>query len=222
MVEVLRRLGERIHPDVRASGGHTRGEILATTPPAEGHPALRTVPEPMAPRGALPLMRGSLAPGGCVMKLAAGRRRVTGSRGGLRRAGGPARPYRRPRPGHRRRHSPGAAQARDGRGTRMPEVGHLTIPVKLHRRKGVRNMVRILDARMSGASTGSVVLHVSPESTVGGPLARLRTRARGGNRRRGRRTQSLRARRGVRRARAGGPAGAGRRPARRPLPARAA
>lgn len=55
----------------------------------------------------------------------------------------------------------------------MPEVGHIPIPVKL-RRQGVTDMVRISDARMSGTSAGVVVLHVSPESAVGGPLASLR------------------------------------------------
>lgn len=55
----------------------------------------------------------------------------------------------------------------------MPEVGHIPIPTKLHK-QGVRDMVRISDARMSGTSTGAVVLHTSPEAAVGGPLAYLR------------------------------------------------
>lgn len=54
----------------------------------------------------------------------------------------------------------------------MPEVGHIPIPAKL-RREGVTDMVRISDARMSGTSSGVVVLHVSPEAAVGGPLAYL-------------------------------------------------
>lgn len=173
--EVLRRLGGRIHGQAPAAGGLVWDEVLASTPPAEEHPALRTVQDPVAPRGALRLMRGSLAPDGCVMKLAAdaparNRARVVVFDGladlhariddpdleveastilvlrGLGMVGAPG----------------------------MPEVGHLPIPAKLHR-QGVRDMVRISDARMSGTSTGSVVLHVSPESAVGGPLARLRT-----------------------------------------------
>lgn len=55
----------------------------------------------------------------------------------------------------------------------MPEWGHLPIPRKLLR-AGVKDMVRISDARMSGTSYGTVVLHVSPESAVGGPLAFVR------------------------------------------------
>jgi dihydroxyacid dehydratase/phosphogluconate dehydratase len=55
-------------------------------------------------------------------------------------------------------------------GPGMPEWGQLPIPKKLLR-KGVRDMVRISDARMSGTSYGTCVLHVSPESYIGGPLA---------------------------------------------------
>ena len=56
----------------------------------------------------------------------------------------------------------------------MPEWGHLPIPAKLLK-QGVTDMVRISDARMSGTSYGAVVLHVAPESAVGGPLALVRT-----------------------------------------------
>jgi len=56
----------------------------------------------------------------------------------------------------------------------MPEWGHLPIPAKLLK-EGVEDMVRISDARMSGTSYGAVVLHVAPESAVGGPLALLKT-----------------------------------------------
>ena len=55
----------------------------------------------------------------------------------------------------------------------MPEWGQLPIPKKLLK-KGVRDMVRISDARMSGTSYGTCVLHVSPEAHVGGPLALVR------------------------------------------------
>ena len=52
----------------------------------------------------------------------------------------------------------------------MPEIGNLPIPEKLLK-QGVRDMVRISDARMSGTAYGTIVLHVAPESAVGGPLA---------------------------------------------------
>ena len=56
----------------------------------------------------------------------------------------------------------------------MPEWGHLPIPAKLLRR-GVADLLRISDARMSGTSYGAVVLHVAPESAIGGPLALVAT-----------------------------------------------
>jgi dihydroxy-acid dehydratase len=56
----------------------------------------------------------------------------------------------------------------------MPEAGYLPIPMKLAR-AGVKDKVRISDGRMSGTAFGSVVLHVTPESAIGGPLAHVRT-----------------------------------------------
>jgi dihydroxy-acid dehydratase len=55
----------------------------------------------------------------------------------------------------------------------MPEAGYLPIPQKLAR-AGVRDMVRISDARMSGTAYGSIVLHVTPDTASGGPLAKVR------------------------------------------------
>ncbi len=52
----------------------------------------------------------------------------------------------------------------------MPEAGYLPIPMKLAR-QGVKDMVRISDARMSGTAFGTIVLHIAPEAAVGGPLA---------------------------------------------------
>ena len=59
-------------------------------------------------------------------------------------------------------------------GAAMPEAGYLPIPKKLSAR-GVKDMVRISDARMSGTAFGTVVLHVAPEAAVGGPLALVRS-----------------------------------------------
>jgi dihydroxy-acid dehydratase len=55
----------------------------------------------------------------------------------------------------------------------MPEAGYLPIPKKLAQ-AGVKDMIRISDGRMSGTAFGSIVLHVSPEAAVGGPLAAVR------------------------------------------------
>jgi dihydroxy-acid dehydratase len=56
----------------------------------------------------------------------------------------------------------------------MPEAGYLPIPLKLAR-QGVKDMVRISDARMSGTAFGTIVLHITPEAATGGPLAVIRT-----------------------------------------------
>jgi dihydroxy-acid dehydratase len=56
----------------------------------------------------------------------------------------------------------------------MPEAGYLPIPQKLAR-AGVKDMVRISDGRMSGTAFGTIVLHVTPESAIGGPLAHVRS-----------------------------------------------
>ena len=56
----------------------------------------------------------------------------------------------------------------------MPEAGYIPIPKKLAR-QGVKDMVRISDARMSGTAFGTIVLHITPEAAIGGPLARVRT-----------------------------------------------
>jgi dihydroxy-acid dehydratase len=56
----------------------------------------------------------------------------------------------------------------------MPEAGYIPIPRKLAR-AGVKDMVRISDGRMSGTAFGTIVLHVTPESAIGGPLAHVRT-----------------------------------------------
>src|SRR5690606_12050491 len=60
------------------------------------------------------------------------------------------------------------------RAAAMPESGYIPIPAKLAK-QGVRDMLRISDARMSGTAYGTVVLHVSPEACLGGPMALVRT-----------------------------------------------
>jgi len=56
----------------------------------------------------------------------------------------------------------------------MPEAGYIPIPMKLAR-AGVKDIVRISDGRMSGTAFGTIVLHVTPESAIGGPLAQVRS-----------------------------------------------
>ncbi|WP_286957070.1 dihydroxy-acid dehydratase [Brevibacterium sp. UBA7493] len=173
--EVMRRLGDLIDGQALAGDGRRWSEVLDDRGPVPEHPALRSASAPISERGALRMMRGNLAPGGCVMKLAAdapARRRAPvvvfdGLEDLYARIDDPDLDV-----------TPDSILVLRGLGVLgapgMPEVGHLPIPRKLVE-QGVDDMTRISDARMSGTSTGSVVLHVSPESAAGGPLAKLRT-----------------------------------------------
>ena len=127
--------------------------------------------------GGLAVLKGNLAPNGAVIKPSAMEAR-------LQRHRGPAVVFRDYNDMARRIDDPALevtaesvlvlqnAGPRGGPG--MPEWGQLPIPKKLLA-AGVRDMLRISDARMSGTSYGACVLHVSPESYVGGPLALVRS-----------------------------------------------
>jgi dihydroxy-acid dehydratase len=138
---------------------------------------IRPLENPIYAEGALAVLRGNLAPDGCVIKPSAAAPR-------LLRHSGPAlvfddypslkaaidRDDLDVTPDHvlvLRNAGPIGAPG-------MPEWGMLPIPKKLVK-QGVRDMVRISDARMSGTSYGACILHVAPESHVGGPLALART-----------------------------------------------
>ena len=137
---------------------------------------IRPLENPVAPEGGLAVLRGSLAPDGAVIKHAAASER-------LLRHTGPAVVF--------EDYDDMAARIDDPSldvtpesvlvlrnagplgGPGMPEWGMLPIPKKLLR-AGVRDMVRISDARMSGTAYGTCVLHVAPEAFAGGPLALVR------------------------------------------------
>lgn len=141
-----------------------------------GHSRLRSVDDPVGPPAALSLLRGSLAPDGAILKRSAASPELCRHRGraivfdGLEdlraRIDDPDLPV-----------DPSSVLILRGvgplGGPGMPEVGHLPIPAKLLER-GIRDMVRVSDARMSGTAEGTVVLHVAPESAAGGPLALVR------------------------------------------------
>ena len=127
--------------------------------------------------GALALLKGNLAPDGCVIKPSACEPR-------LLKHSGPALvfdTYEQLKANIDREdldvtadHVLVLRNAGPQGGPGMPEWGMLPIPTKLVK-QGVRDMVRISDARMSGTSYGACILHVAPESYVGGPLALVRT-----------------------------------------------
>jgi dihydroxy-acid dehydratase len=143
--------------------------------PAPWQDTIHSVDDPVAPAPGLSILEGSLAPDGAVIKTSAASRELLHHRGLAVVFDGPDDAARRLddpsldiTPDHilvLRNSGPVAAG--------MPEAGSLPIPRRLAER-GVRDMVRISDARMSGTAYGTVVLHVSPEAAVGGPLALVR------------------------------------------------
>ena len=132
---------------------------------------------PLYPEGATAVLTGNLAPNGCVMKPAATDNRFLKHRGkviAFENYNHMAREVERDDLDVTPDHILVLKNAGPKGGPGMPEWGMLPIPKKLVK-AGVRDMVRISDARMSGTSYGACILHVAPESFVGGPLALVQT-----------------------------------------------
>ncbi|MBK8018876.1 MAG: dihydroxy-acid dehydratase [Betaproteobacteria bacterium] len=173
MSALLWELRDLLHHDCITVTGETLGQRLAGPAPWVDRTVIRAREEPFDPVGGLVALFGTLAPKGAILKRSAADPRLFEREGravvfdGLEdlssriddpdldvtpddflvlKNAGPASP------------------------SGMPEAGYLPIPKKLAR-SGVKDMVRISDARMSGTAYGSVVLHVAPDAASGGPLA---------------------------------------------------
>ena len=173
LAPILREIEDLLHLDAMTVSGKTLGENLAEAePPFEQH-IVKTRTAPLAENEGMIALSGSLAPNGAVLKKAAASPALLKFEGRavvfndledlanridtddldvnvddvivLKHAGPKG--------------APG-----------MPEAGYIPIPLKLAR-QGVKDMLRISDARMSGTAFGTIILHVSPESADGGPLA---------------------------------------------------
>jgi dihydroxy-acid dehydratase len=132
---------------------------------------------PLYPEGATAVLTGNLAPRGCVMKPAAADKRFLRHRGkaiAFENYEHMAREVERDDLDVTPDHVLVLKNAGPKGGPGMPEWGMLPIPKKLLK-AGIRDMTRISDARMSGTSYGACILHVTPESYVGGPLALVQT-----------------------------------------------
>ena len=174
LLQVLRPL---LHLDAMTVSGRTLGEELDDAPALFAQDVIRPLDRPIYPRGGIAVLKGNLAPGFAIIKQSAAAPQLMEHEGravvfenaedmALRidsddldvqaddvlvlKNIGPA-------------GAPG-----------MPEAGYLPIPKKLAR-QGVKDMVRISDGRMSGTAGGTIVLHVTPESAIGGPLAVVET-----------------------------------------------
>jgi dihydroxy-acid dehydratase len=174
---LLTALADVLDLDVLTVTGKTlRDQLADVDGPQDYQDTIRTLDDPLQPPGALVTLYGSLAPAGAVIKAAAASPQLMVHEGVahvfdsleeveatlddeslqltpehvlIMRNIGPV-------------------------GAGMPEAGSIPIP-KYLARQGVRDMVRISDGRMSGTAYGTIVLHVSPEAAVGGPLALVRT-----------------------------------------------
>jgi dihydroxy-acid dehydratase len=165
-----------LHPDRVTASGRSLGEDLARARVFNAD-VIRSPETALAAEGGLAVLRGNLAPDGAVIKPLA-------AEPGLLAHTGPAVVFDSYAQMQERIDDPALEVTPEsvlvlrGSGPRggpgMPEYGMLPIPNYLLAR-GVRDMVRISDARMSGTSYGACVLHVAPESWVGGPLALVRT-----------------------------------------------
>lgn len=173
---VMKEIQHLLHLDTIDVLGQTLGERLSAPDQWVDRNVIRTRDNPVSPVGGLITLRGNLAPDGAVFKRAAatpalfekeGRAVVFDSLEDLsNRIDDPSLDVEPEDFLVLKNAGPVAAG--------MPEAGYLPIPRKLAIR-GVKDMVRISDARMSGTAFGTIVLHVSPEADVGGPLAAVRT-----------------------------------------------
>jgi len=173
---MLKQIEDKLDLDVMTIDGRTLGECLKGVEVYD-EDVIRPLSNPVYHQGSLAVLKGNLAPDGAVMKPAAAEQR-------LHKHKGPAIVF--------DSYPEMKAAIEDETldvtadhvmvfryagpvgGPGMPEWGMLPIPKKLVK-QGVRDMVRISDARMSGTSYGACILHVAPEAHVGGPLALVKT-----------------------------------------------
>ena len=172
---LMKQLGDLLALDERTATGHSLAHNLQGAAVLDAE-VIRPLERPVSAT-ALAVLRGNLAPEGAVMKPSAATPRYLQHRGRalvfdnqsemLKAMADPALDCDEDTVLVLRNAGPVGAPG-------MPEWGALPIPKKLLER-GVRDMLRLSDARMSGTHYGSCVLHISPESAVGGPLALVRT-----------------------------------------------
>jgi len=170
---LLRRLKDRLDLGARTVAGETLVDIVSRAPAYVDEDVIRPLNRPVVASEAIAILSGNLAPQGAAIKLSAASPALVSHEGPAlvfdslaelaRKIDDPALAV---TPAHclvLRNAGPVGAPG-------MPEAGALPIPKKLAA-QGVKDMVRISDARMSGTAFGTVVLHVAPEAAAGGPLA---------------------------------------------------
>jgi dihydroxy-acid dehydratase len=177
MSALLLELKDLLHLDCMTVTGETLGARLARPVPFVDRGVIRPRSEPISPVGGLVALFGSLAPGGAILKRAA-------ADSSLFEKEGRAVVFESLEDLSARIDLPDLDVTKDdflvlkNAGPRspsgMPEAGYLPIPKKLAQ-KGLKDMVRISDARMSGTAFGTVILHITPDAASGGPLALVKS-----------------------------------------------
>ena len=173
---LMSRLTDHLELTAKTVSGRTLGEDIAGAK-VWNDDVIRPLDNPLYEEGALAVLRGNLAPDGCVIKPSACAQKFLKHKG-------PALVFDDYAEMKERIDDPDLEVTEDtilimrGAGPQggpgMPEWGMLPIPQKLLK-QGVRDMLRISDARMSGTSYGACILHVAPEAHIGGPLALVQT-----------------------------------------------
>jgi dihydroxy-acid dehydratase len=177
LATILRELKPLMKLKALTVTGKTLGENLAAAPPGWKQNVVRPFSNPIFKGGSIAVLHGNLAPGGAIIKQAAMDQRLT-------RHEGRAVVFESLEDLANRIDDPKLdvhaddilvmKQAGPKGAPGMPEAGYIPIPKKLAQ-KGLKDMIRISDARMSGTAFGAIVLHVTPESAVGGPLALVKS-----------------------------------------------
>ena len=174
---LLRELKSLLHLDALTVTGRTMGEEIDAAAGAFEQDVVRPFSRPIYPQGSIAVLRGNLAPGGSIIKQSAADAKLMQHEGRAvvfedaedmaTRIDADDLDVRADDILVLKNIGPKGAPG-------MPEAGYLPIPRKLAR-AGVKDMVRISDGRMSGTAAGTIVLHVTPESATGGPLAWVRS-----------------------------------------------
>ncbi|MBB5539974.1 dihydroxy-acid dehydratase [Paraburkholderia fungorum] len=177
LTTVMREIKGLLHLDALTVTGRTLGEELDLAPASFPQDVVRPLDRPIFPQGGIAVLRGNLAPGGAIIKQSAASASLMEHEGRAvvfedaedlaRRIDDPELEVEAHDVLVLKRIGPVGAPG-------MPEAGYIPIPRKLGR-LGVKDMVRISDGRMSGTASGTVVLHVTPEAAIGGPLAIVQT-----------------------------------------------
>ncbi len=175
MPVVLNRLGDKLRSSKTVLGGDI--SVYADGAECYNDDVIKTVDDPVKPAAGLRVLTGNLAPNGAIVKPSAATDRlleheaeafvfenIEDLKANIDRDDLPV--------------TPDTILVLKGCGPKgypgMPEVGNMPIPAKLVR-QGIKDMIRVSDARMSGTAFGTVILHVSPEAQAGGPLALVKT-----------------------------------------------